>query len=271
MNYTDLKISNKDAEKILLQLYGIKATTSKLPGESDFNFKVTIGITNCYILKISRPKENKSHIIFQQKLLQFLMLDESIISPKVILDQKDSIISEYKDVLGNTRIVRLLSWVSGRLWNDVNPQSNNLRFDLGQECGKLTNALQSFKYTKIHRDFEWDIAQSLWTTNYLKLFNSKEKEIITFFQSLFEDQLKNYKELRKTLIHNDINDNNIVVSKNTENPKVIGFIDYADAIYTQTINDLATACAYAIMHHNDPLEASLAVVKGYNDTYPLKE
>ena len=25
------------------------------------------------------------------------------------------------------------------------------------------------------------------------------------------------------------------------------------------------------MHHNDPLEASLAVVKGYNDTYPLKE
>ena len=271
MNYTDLKISNRDAEKILLQFYGIKATASELPGESDFNFKVSIESTSRYILKISRPKENKSLIVFQQQLLQYLMLDKSVITPKVILDQNGSTIPEYKDELGNIRMVRLLSWISGRIWNDVNPQSNNLRFDLGQKCGKLTNALLSFEHPHAHRCFEWDIAQSLWTTNYLELFNSKEKEIITYFQSLFKTQFKNYKELRKTIIHNDINDNNIIVSENLESPTVITAIDYGDAIYTQTINDIATACAYAIMHHNDPLEASLTVLKGYNVTCPLKE
>jgi len=271
MNYTDLKISNRSAEIILLQLYGIKATASELPGESDFNFKVSINNSNSYVLKISRPKECNNHIVFQQKLLQYLMLDKSVITPNVILDLEGSIISEYKDELGNSRMVRLLTWISGRIWCDVNPQSNGLRFDLGKKCGKLTSALHCFEHPHAHRDLEWDIAQSLWTTSYLNLFNSEEKEIITFFQSLFKTQFKKYKELRKTIVHNDINDNNIIVSENLESPTVIAAIDYGDAIHTQTVNDVATACAYAIMHHNDPLEASLSVLKGYNNTYPLKE
>ena len=242
MNYTDLKISNRSAEIILLQLYGIKATASELPGESDFNFKVSINNSNSYVLKISRPKECNNHIVFQQKLLQYLMLDKSVITPNVILDLEGSIISEYKDELGNSRMVRLLTWISGRIWCDVNPQSNGLRFDLGKKCGKLTSALHCFEHPHAHRDLEWDIAQSLWTTSYLNLFNSEEKEIITFFQSLFKTQFKKYKELRKTIVHNDINDNNIIVSENLESPTVIAAIDYGDAIHTQTVNDVATAC-----------------------------
>ena len=58
---------------------------------------------------------------------------------------------------------------------------------------------------------------------------------------------------------------------NWQNPKIIGIIDYGDAIHTQTINDLAIACSYAIMHHNDPLEASLELIKGYHSTFTLQE
>src|SRR5690606_40318428 len=48
-------------------------------------------------------------------------------------------------------------------------------------------------------------------------------------------------------------------------------IDYGDAIYTQSINDLAVAMAYAIMDKPDLLAAALPIVSGYHNQYSLQE
>ena len=271
MNYNNIKIYNKQAEKILFDFYHIKGTAFKLPGETDFNFKITIDSKDCYILKISRPNQSKKYSDFQEKLLQYLEHKATIVSPKIILDKKRKATIEYIDSSKNIRSVRLLTWIPGRLWSNVNPQSNLLRFDLGKQCGKLTKTLRFFKHTEAYRNFDWDIAQSLWTSNFLHLFSAKEKKVISNFQSLFRKQFKSYQSLRKSIVHNDVNDNNIVVSEDIKDPKVIGAIDYGDAIHTQTINDLAIACSYAIMHHNDPLEASLELIIGYHSTFTLQE
>ncbi len=271
MNYNHIRIANTQAEKILLDIYGLKGTAFKLPGELDFNFKIVINNIDCYILKVSRPDLHKNYIDFQQKLLQHLALEKNIIAPQVILDKHGAAMSEYTDTYGNIRSVRLLSWISGRLWSTVSPHSDTLRCELGKKCGLLTKKLQHFNHPEAKRSFEWDIARSLWTSDFLELFNTKEKEIITYFQQLFRSQLQSYHSLRKTIVHNDVNDNNIIVSENIEKPKIIGVIDYGDAIYTQPINDVAVICSYAIMHHNDPLEASLAVVRGYHSSYTLEE
>lgn len=271
MNFSDLKISHNQAENILLECYELKGTAIKLPGESDFNFKISINNKNSYILKISRPNEDHEFLDFQQSLLQHLAQNKEIVVPKVIPDINGKMISTTTDTSGNTRCVRLLSWIDGRLWSQVNPQSDSLRFDLGKKCGNLTKVLKQFDHPKAHRNFEWDIAQSMWTKEHINLFDEKKKEIIASFQSLFESQFEPYQSLRKSVVHNDINDYNIVVSDNPLNPTVIAAIDYGDAIHTQTVNDLAIACAYAMMHHKDPLEASLALVKGYHNVHPLQE
>ena len=132
MNYNNIKISNKQAEKILLDFYHIKGTAFKLPGETDFNFKISIDSKDCYILKISRPNQSKKYSDFQEKLLQYLEDKTTIVSPKIILDKKRKATSEYIDSSKNVRSVRLLTWIPGRLWSSVNPQSNFLRFNLGQ-------------------------------------------------------------------------------------------------------------------------------------------
>ena len=147
MNYNNIKISNKQAEKILFDFYHIKGTAFKLPGETDFNFKITIDSKDCYILKISRPNQSKKYSDFQEKLLQYLEHKATIVSPKIILDKKRKATIEYIDSSKNIRSVRLLTWIPGRLWSNVNPQSNLLRFDLGKQCGKLTKTLRFFKHT----------------------------------------------------------------------------------------------------------------------------
>ena len=271
MNYKAIEITTVEAEKLLLSQYNIVGKANKLPGEIDVNFKIKTENEN-YVLKISPPNKNSTYLDFQQKLLQYLEKQNSNLTvPKVLLDKNNSSISEITDKAGNKRKVRLLTWVSGRVWSNVNPQLNDLRYSLGEQCGLITLALNNFTHPEIHRKFDWDIAQSLWTKQHINLFNEEEKELIIYFQQQFEAGFNSYKKLRKSVVHNDANDNNIIVSSELIHPKVIAIIDYGDSIYTQIINDVAVACSYAMMNYNDPLEAALPIVKGYHSKFNLNQ
>ena len=272
MNYDNLKISNQETEEILFKLFKLKGHATALPGEVDFNFRIKVANSQGYILKISRHNESESYLDFQQKILQFVEAHgQHLMVPKVIVDVDGNAISEIIDAHGHKRHVRLLTWISGRVWSGVNPQLDDLRFSLGEQCGLLTQALQGFDHPEAHRAFEWDIAQALWTKPHVSLFNTEEKEIIAYFQNQFEKSQESYAQLRKAVVHNDGNDNNVIVSSDLIQPKVQAIIDYGDAIHTQIVNDLAVACAYAIMDHNDPLEAALPIVKGYHSKFELQE
>jgi len=271
MEYNQIKIATDQAEKILFNLYGIIGTATALPGEVDFNFRIKVANSEGYILKISRPNEDENYLDFQQQLLQHVEANgQQLIAPKVIKDKSNTATSTITDSFGNERKVRLLTWVSGRVWSSVNPQLDNLRFSLGEQCGLLTQALQGFEHTEAERDFVWDVAQSLWTKEHIHLFSNEEKEIISYFQEQFEAKKPSYDLLRKSVVHNDANDNNVIVSEELINPTVKAAIDYGDAIHTQIINDLAIAC-YTNINHPDPLNAALPIVKGYHSTFSLQE
>ncbi|WP_242084319.1 aminotransferase class III-fold pyridoxal phosphate-dependent enzyme [Aestuariivivens sediminis] len=272
MNFSSLNISSKQAEGILLRLYNLEGLAWPLPGEMDFNFKIQTLASNDYILKISRPNDTLKLLDFQQQLLQYIEATGShLITPKVVQDIYGKSLSEITDAYGHRRHVRLLTWIPGRIWSDVNPQLDDLRFSLGKQFGLLTKTLQGFDHDMAHREFEWDVAQALWTKDHIALFKGEEKDILSSFLEQFEASQKPYALLRKAVVHNDANDNNVIVSEDLRKPTVKAAIDYGDSVYTQIINDLAIACAYAMMNHNDPLDAALPVVKGYHSAFPLLE
>jgi len=266
-----LKLTTDQAVEIIQSVYGQKCTASRLPGELDLNFRITSDKNENFILKISRPSEKESYLNFQQQLLLHIAgKKHQLETPRVILDSKDRAISKI-ECSGNEIFVRLLSWVPGRLWSSVNPKSEDLLNSLGKKCGLLTYAMQDFDHQEAHRQFEWDVAQSLWTRDNLDLFKEEEKTIVIKLQSRFENSLDTYTTLRKSIVHNDANDNNILVTENLHEPKVIGLIDFGDAVCTQVINDVAIACTYGIMGFEDPLDAALPIVKGYHQSFLLQE
>ena len=272
MNYNKLKISTQQAENITFELFNIKGKATPLPGYVDFNFRIKVVDEDGYVLKISRPDEDGNYLEFQQKLLQHVdQYGGEIIAPKVIKAINGKVVPEITDKFGNLRKVRLLTWIPGRTLDSINPQLDALRYSWGKHFGALANVFQGFEHPEAHRYFDWDLAQSLWTKEHIELFDKKEKEIVSHFQKNFEEQQSSYRKLRKSIIHNDANDNNVVVSEDLIDPVVKAAIDYGDVIYTQTINDVAIACAYAIMGQNDPLSASLPLIKGYHSAQPLQE
>ncbi|MBC8770087.1 aminotransferase class III-fold pyridoxal phosphate-dependent enzyme [Arenibacter sp. BSSL-BM3] len=272
MEYSKIIITADQATNIALENFDIQGSAKPLPGEIDFNFKIDASDGQQYILKVSRPDENEDYLDFQQKLLLYASEHaKDLTSPQVVPDRQGNLISEIRDDYGQIRKVRLLSWISGRVWSGVNPQLDGLRHSLGEQCGRLTRALQGFDHPEAHREFVWDVAQGGWTTEYLDLFKNGDKEVISYFQNQFKEAQPGYSKLRKAVVHNDANDNNVIVSGDLIDPHVISAIDFGDSVHTQIINDLAVACAYAIMGHNDPLEAALPIVRGYHHAFPLEE
>jgi 4-aminobutyrate aminotransferase-like enzyme/Ser/Thr protein kinase RdoA (MazF antagonist) len=271
LDFQTINISTEQAKQIAKELFNIEGKISALDGEIDFNFKLKTK-KEIFLLKISRPEADKNYIEFQQKILTHVdNSTENIQSPKVLPDLNGNYISEIKDDSGNTRLVRLLSWINGRLWSEVNPQRNDLLFSLGNQVGMLTKVLQNFDHPFAHRKFEWDIAQAEWTFDFIHLFDEKQQKIAKYFQNRFKEIKPSFERLRKSVIHNDANDNNVVVSNDFISPKAEAIIDYGDTIYTQSINDLAVTIAYAVMNKADVLEAAIPIVKGYNSSFTLQE
>ncbi len=270
-DYLSMRIQVDQATIIAKSLYQVSGEIISLPGEIDINFCIKSD-SGSYLLKISRPEADVEFIEFQQGLLDHVAkTNASINVPVAFPDQDGNFISEITDESGNARKVRLLSWIEGRIWSSVNPITNNLLYSLGEQGGRLTKALQGFDHSKANRKVEWDVAQAHWTYEYSHLFTGNHQEIVQYFQQQYKAIQDEYHHFRKGVVHNDANDNNIIVTNDLREPEVKSIIDYGDSVYTQIINDLAIAIAYAVMNKPDPLSAALPIVEGYNSQFPLLE
>lgn len=271
MTHQTIPISLTNAEQILEKHYSIRGSISNLPGSEDHNFRVRTEDGD-YLLKVSSPYTSAAQVDFQCELLYFLSVNHAELdSPKPIRDNKGYFYFKWTDEGGTPRVVRLLSYVPGRVWSTVNPITDELRAQLGRYCGKLTSALARFTHIHATREFEWDIAQGLWTLNEMHRFAAEEQDMLSYFQGRFSEKRDSYSELRCGIVHNDINDNNIIVTEDSRQPGIRACVDFGDAIRTQLINDVAIAITYAVFDTPDPLQAALPLLRGYHETCPLEE
>ncbi len=75
-----------------------------------------------------------------------------------------------------------------------------------------------------------------------------------------------------SVIHNDANDENVLCSQGEAGEwRMTGLLDYGDMLKTHTVNELAIACAYAILGTDDPLAVAAAITGGYHQARPLSE
>ncbi|MEJ2541811.1 MAG: phosphotransferase, partial [Gemmatimonadota bacterium] len=72
-------------------------------------------------------------------------------------------------------------------------------------------------------------------------------------------------ELPHGFIHGDLNDENVLV----DGDRVVGVLDFGDALYNPLVCDLAIALAYLLLEEPDPWEAGARLVEGYHARRPL--
>jgi 4-aminobutyrate aminotransferase-like enzyme/Ser/Thr protein kinase RdoA (MazF antagonist) len=277
----------EEARQLLREHFGIDGQMRTLAGEVDANFKVKTAEDN-FLLKISRSGTDEEFLLFQKNILKYLEqreicsemyedgpkeqilefpLETSLLFQN--LKQQDLVRTQRNN--GEEIYLRLLSWVEGKLWSDLRHHDEKLLYSLGSAAGALSASLAEFSDVYAQRTYDWDINNAGWTQDYQHYFKGRKKEQIQKFSRGFKNIASQIKSCRHSVVHNDANDNNIIVTPFEQGYRVKSIIDFGDAVYTSTINDLAVCITYAVMDKTDPLEAAIPIVKGYHRQFPLEE
>lgn len=224
-------------------------TARRLPSERDKNYLLTDDSGRKFVLKIANASESRAFLDAQNAVLDYL-------SERVPFCQR--VIGEVAEFEGH--LARVVSYLPGVPLADISPHPPALLHDLGQKLGQLSRALADFDHPAVHRDFHWDLANGNRVVNeYAPLIeNAGLRELV--LRCRFEPRI----ELRRSVIHGDANDHNVLVDPQTMT--VSGLIDFGDMVYSYTVGDLAIALAYVVLHEDDPFES---VIAGYTSEFEL--
>lgn len=161
--------------------------------------------------------------------------------------------------------VRLLSYVDGKFLNQIEP-SPYLMTSLGEFLGDIDQLFKGFKHPAANREFIWDARQVDVLNQQLK-YSEKEKTLISYFINLFNERLSNQANLfSMSIIHNDGNENNILIGPDK---KMKSIIDFGDMIYSYSALEPAVCMAYIAIDNKKPFSLIASLLKGYNSTNPL--
>ena len=262
-NYSFLNISNL-MKKLLSEQFGISPKEiTKINGYDNLNYLVKTD-SRKYILK---TYEDLSLINLIQAETNALLFLKNKLYPKPIPFLSGENVKIIK-TNGSLKIFRLLSFLEGKFLGEIN-QTKETIISFGKSLAKLNKKL--IDWGDIHiksRESEWDMRQYFVSKSYLNEISCKKtRKIIHYYMNQYESNVVPYfLKLRKSTIHNDANNWNILFNEN----EVSGIIDFGDISYSHLINELAIAISYTCFNKENSLEWAITLLKSYNEILPLK-
>jgi len=267
------RITPAEAQRIAKDFSGCDFLVKPLPGEYDDNFHLMAPNWEL-VLKIAHPDREESFVDLQCQALTHLEKKAPQLNSPRVLTTRNNKLFERVELNGLPRLVFCLSYINDSVLAKANPIDNPLLESLGKFLAEMDVALQSFSHPAANRDLKWDLSRPLWAREFLHhIPDPQRRALASHFLDLFEREVTpRLNTLRRSIIHGDANDHNILVSPPYPQPRhVTSVIDFGDMHHGLTISEPAIAAAYAILHQSDPLSAAAAVLAGYHKILPLTE
>ena len=263
-------IKDHQLNQVLRRCYGISGEFKPLVSERDQNIKVNSD-KGVFVLKISNTAEDAYILSLQNNALTHLNnTGMQGLVPEVANGLDDQPVQKIQSEQGQ-HCVRLVSFLQGELYSKVK-KSPDLLYSLGEYLGRLSKSLSSFGHPAAHRsDFLWNLDHAIDCKTYLDhIDNQDNRQLIAELFERYEQHVSpKLKYLRCAVVHQDANDNNIIVD--AEKQAVTGLIDYGDLCFGRQINELAVAMAYALQGEQDLYAASQKIINGYVKGFLLLE
>lgn len=263
-------VSAEDAEKLARDRYGLTATAVRLTGERDENFRLACADGTQYVLKIANAAEDPEITdLPTAALLHLERVDPGFPCPRVVRTLEAATLCRYRDRVGEERTVRVLTYVPGKILRSAT-RSRAQRIASGRIAARLGLALQGFTHPAARRALIWDLRNVGRVAGLLEdLPNLAQREQI---RSLLERIAMltggRLQLLRQQVIHNDLNDMNLLVDPDDE-AVIVGVIDFGDLVHTALIADVAIVAADQIAAGESLRDSIADLMIGYQDVLPL--
>jgi 4-aminobutyrate aminotransferase-like enzyme/Ser/Thr protein kinase RdoA (MazF antagonist) len=264
-----------DAQRILLDLWGLEAEVTPLPSEYDRNFLVETAGGERFVLKVMRAGYESQLLDLQCRALDHLARRIPDVSlPRVHATRGGRGADAVQAPDGEQHLVWMLSYVPGRILAESRPHTPELLSGLGGLMGTFDAALADFSHPAADRELKWDLAAADWIVDYLgHVEDGPRRTLVETVMSLYRREVvPALPQLRTSVIHNDANDYNVIVETagRGEPLEVVTVVDFGDMLRTITVAEPAIAAAYAVLGKREPLAAAKHVVAGYHRAHPLE-
>ena len=255
--------------KLLNSEFGFQETEiKKLDGYNNLNYLVETS-TNKYVFKTYLYCDELLAIVeAENETLLFLQNRNQDKFPKPIPFLDGSFV-KVLEIDGELSICRMLLFLKGNLLREVK-HTKSVFQSFGIFIAQMDIKLLLFNNTTIkERQSKWNTENFSLNKKYIHdIPNVKDQNIIHYFFQQYEKQVVPLiPKLRKSIIHNDANQWNVLIKKK----EISGIIDFGDLAYSQLINELAIAIAFACQNTENPLEWSLIILKSYHKILQIEE
>ena len=251
------------ANDIAKKHFGITGQLVELPGERNPNYLLTTETEN-FVLKIQHADEVSQVEIQELALAQLSGLTKFSIPQTIAGSNGESLAS-----IGDDLFARMLSWIPGELWS-ASETSESHKVALGKLIATVDDELARVDVTKhrsvLDRPFGWNALQVESLISDVDLINDPDlkAQVKLILDRVINSTLAKLSALPHQLIHNDANDNNVLIHDGS----VVGLIDFGDLIYAPRVCGLAVGCAYQL-DARDPVASIYSIVRGYHEVSPL--
>ena len=234
---------------------------TRLAGYGSANYKVEDLTGQTYLVKHHMDPESFKRIEAENKIMAHLSAQLPI---EVSSPSHDKLIT-YPD----GSFSRMLCFINGVFLKDVEA-TPELSFNFGKIIALSHQSLGSYKTVEIEAfDHKWNLMNCLDSVEDMDLISDpSQRKIVNYFLEQYKQVCADpLRKLPKQIIHNDLNDWNVLVSDN----EIKGIIDFGDLCYAPKICDLAIAMAYLLLDTPTPLIRAVDLIEGYLSIQKLDE
>lgn len=253
--------------------FGIHGVASVLPGEMDQNFRITCD-SKSYVIKIANPSVDLARLEFENAAIQLAAEVDQLESPRLIRSKAGSPTVALVDQHQHTCFVRCLSFLPGIPLANFPAHTPSLLGEIGRLLGQLDGNLATLNSNSAgKRSLKWDLvnAEPI-VRSMLPSLTASKQELLGGFLESYGRVADRIDSLRKSTIHNDANDYNLLVHHDPATDlAMLGLIDFGDMVFTTLVNELAICGAYIMLGKENPIDAVVALVSGYQQSFPLDE
>ncbi|MDP3967847.1 MAG: phosphotransferase [Nocardioides sp.] len=268
-----LTLSEAQVEQVVREGYGLNVVSQRrLGGEVDLNVWIKTDGATEFLLKVSRGTMSPP-LLWQEKVHTHLAeVAPELPVPRLIAGQSGAKMLPI-EISGDPLVVRLLSWMPGRMLADIPELPDHLLFELGAIAARMTEALASLDVEEdLDESHLWDIRKAREAVDAALPFVSDpmDRAAVSQLMRRFDQVLGDLRDLPAGVVHQDLNDFNVLAAPDPSGRLVItGVIDVNDSLLTVRVAELAIAVAYAMLRQSDPLGAAASVVAGFNSVVRL--